>query len=145
MTGADQHQRDAADVIAPILARLRLLFIEVELARLIHQERTDTELPIQPWRDRGEGGELECGRQHKTVIVVGVLTDQVDAPRRAVDPRLLAEGAAKRFGELANIAHGPYSPPFERIGMARRDTRPPPPWWGRAVSLNEHSEFRETG
>ena len=31
--------------------------------------------------------------------------------------------------------------PVSRTGKRR----PPPPWWGRAVSLNERSEFRETG
>jgi len=46
MTGALEHQRDAADVVAPVFSRFRVLFVEVEFECVVHQERADAERAV---------------------------------------------------------------------------------------------------
>src|SRR3954447_8526809 len=48
---------------------------------------------VIPWACCHPGTEIYCGRHHKSVIVVGVLSDQIDPP-----------GRAKHLGDMAKSA-----------------------------------------
>ena len=104
VAGTLQHQCLAEDVIAPVLPRRRVRFVEIELERLVHQERADPEFPVRPRRDRGDGRQLQRRREDEAVIVVGVLADDIDAARGPIELRLPAEDPAELLDDLATAS-----------------------------------------
>src|SRR4029450_9322894 len=58
--------------------RCRRPILESNLARLIELARMNPENPLAVWRIGGRSAVLNCHGQDETVVVVGVLPDQVD-------------------------------------------------------------------
>ena len=90
-----QHHGDAEHIVRPFVAPARRSGVEIEFARLVHDHRIDVEPPVVTRSGGDEGGEFERRRHDETVVVVGVLSDQVDSPRRAADFGRPAEPAAE--------------------------------------------------
>ena len=129
-----EHAEDAADVVAPGPTRVALdRGVEGEGRALREVGGADADLaPLaQP------SGELDAGvdghREHEAVVVVGVLADQVDAPRGPPGD----DRAARAERPVEDLPHRrpPLVPPgpVPRALVTRRahDPTPPPRWRSR--------------
>ena len=78
----DEDIDDAADVVGPALVTVLGTCISSELVALVVIVGShDPDAIVGARRDGNFGGEVDGAGQHETVIVVGVLADQVDTTR----------------------------------------------------------------
>ena len=77
--------------------------VEIELARLVHEQRIDADLPVGARGAGDEGGEIQRGRHDEAVVVVGVLSDQVHPSGRAAHRRHSAEAQAELLRDVARL------------------------------------------
>src|SRR5687767_12007440 len=92
MTGRRQRDGNPLDVVAPPLhVVLASQLIPDLFAGPIGADRTN--VPIIAWTNGGGGALRDGARQHESIVIIGVLANQVDAAWRAVrelthrDPR----------------------------------------------------------
>ena len=78
-----QKLGDAPKVVAPGVRRVLLNRIETELRRIVEVKRPDANRAIAARAPRKPDIAIDGRRQHKPVVVVSVLANQVDAARRA--------------------------------------------------------------
>ncbi len=97
------HGRDAEHVVRPVVPAARRGSIEVELARFVHEQGMDADLAVRAGRAGDEGGEIERRRHDETVVVVGVLADQVHPAGRAADHARAAEAQAELLRDVARL------------------------------------------
>ena len=69
------------------------------LARMHHDR------PIVPRRRGDPGRSIERHRHHESVVVIGVLADQIDAARRAIHARRPAEPVSEVGSQIRGIDH----------------------------------------
>ena len=82
----DEDIDDAADVVGPALVTVLGTCISSELVALVVIVGShDPDAIVGTRRDGDFGGEVDGAGQHETVVVVGVLADQVDTTRCADD------------------------------------------------------------
>ena len=82
----DEDIDDAADVVGPALVTVLGTCISSELVALVVIVGShDPDAIVGARRDGNFGGEVDGAGQHETVVVVGVLADQVDTTRCADD------------------------------------------------------------
>ena len=133
-TALFQHHGDAEHIVRPFVPAAGRRRVEVELARLVHDHRIDPEPPVGPRRGGDEGGEFERRRHDEAVVVVGVLADQVDPPRRAADfrprgrsgCRIPARRRAPRRSWETSSVRGKRKP-WRRFRQAPSPVARPPP------------------
>ena len=73
----------AAKIVAPGVDSVPLDSVQAELDRVIEVERVSAHRAVAARAPGEPHVTVDGGGQHKAVVVVGVLSDQVDAPRRA--------------------------------------------------------------
>src|SRR6185503_13959860 len=85
IAGSLEHDRDANRIITPMPASCQVRIIKIDFYFIVEILRTDLEFAIFARRDAGPRVEINRRRHHKAVVVICVLADEIDAPRRTED------------------------------------------------------------
>ena len=85
---------------------MRRVPVEVEFGDPLKAFRGDGEQPVVARRDGDVGRQVDGRRHNKAIVIIGVFADEVDAPRRAKNARLGAEGNPEFLSEFQRIIHG---------------------------------------
>jgi hypothetical protein len=94
--GGAHRPGHARDVGQPLPSAGRLQLVEPDLAGFAEDHRVHAQPPIGPRNTGDPRAAVDRHRQHPTVVVVGVLADQVDAPRRHRDAGLGRRAEGRR-------------------------------------------------
>src|SRR5688500_20408686 len=78
-----QSHCDADRIVAPMTVCLQRRIVEIDFDLVCKVGGTDLELAIFTARDGGVGGKIDSRGHYKTRVVIGVLANKIDAPRRA--------------------------------------------------------------
>src|SRR5882672_1822035 len=96
MAGTLQHDGYSSHVITPVIS-WRDAILQIDLDRFGEIRGMQQELAVTAGSNSDPDVELDRGRHHETVVVVGVLANEVDATRSSADifiPSLRFEGRA---------------------------------------------------
>ena len=63
--------------------RARFWIVEIDLDFFVEIFGVDLQLALFEWRDADPGGEIERGGHHKAVVIIGVLTNEINPARRS--------------------------------------------------------------
>ena len=95
-------------VITPRIEAPNRQVVQIELKDIGKFRRTQREFAVGTWRDGGMGVKTDGARQHKSIVVVGVLADQIHSSRRTEDLRCCMEVLFKSLGEVGNVHERKY-------------------------------------
>ncbi len=96
IAGTFQDRRDAFDVLVPLRVFALLDPIEIDLFQAVEDAREDAQGAVGSRRDRDPGVEPGRCREYESLVVIGVPANDIDAPRRAEQLRLVAEATDER-------------------------------------------------
>ena len=96
-----QHRSDPEHVVGPHVTAAGRGRVEIEFAGLVHEQGIDADRAIVARSGGDEGGEIERRRHDESVVVVGVLADQVDPAGRAAHPGHSPEAHAELLRDVA--------------------------------------------
>ena len=104
-SGGEQRTRDTLRMVAPVAARRRVDLVEIQRDRLDEVLGLHDELAVAAGHGRDPGGAVERHREDETLVVVGVLADQIHPARgtHRERPRPGAVEQAPRQGRKSNI------------------------------------------
>ena len=101
MTRLLEQHRHTDGVVAPGPSRAHLCAVKIGFGGIGNVFRIDDELSILTRSDGDPAGEVNRHRHYESLVVVGMLADQVDAAGRAIDAGNTAEAFAKGSLQVA--------------------------------------------
>src|SRR5262249_40758336 len=102
---AHEHQCDTVHVVRPVVLRARLRVAQINFSVFVQIFRMNVQLPIITRSDRSPSIKIDCGWQYKAVIVIGVLSDQIDAAGGTEDARGGRKSLYKAFAKPVHEVH----------------------------------------
>src|SRR5204863_8791497 len=81
-----QHAGHARHIIAPMFSRAKLIFSQIDFDALGKIFGIDQQSAIVSRRDANPDIKVDSGWPNQATVVIRVFADQVDTPRRTVNP-----------------------------------------------------------
>ena len=104
MAGTLQHDGYSSHVITPVIS-WRDAILQIDLDRFGEIRGMQQELAVTAGSNSDPDVEFDRGRHHETVVVVGVLANEVDATRSSVHARATTVTLAESLLQLGCYLH----------------------------------------